>query len=267
MEQLPPVVQVEIAGRQAQVFHDQLVQTVVDQAQRHFVDRKILIPLLDHRLERHVAEQGHLFPVLAADLALGAADQNIGLDTDLPQQADRMLGGLGLQLAGRLQIGDQRQVDVQAISLADVERELADGLQKRLAFDVAHRAADLGDHDVDVVVGQFVDAILDFVGDVGDDLDGFAQEFAPPLLVDHRQVDLAGGVVRVAGQGAVGEAFVMAQVQVGLAAVVQHVDFAVLVGTHRAGVDVDVGIELLHPHPQAAPLEQHADRGAGEPLA
>ena len=33
------------------------------------------------------------------------------------------------------------------------------------------------------------------------------------------------------------------------------------------GIDVDVRIELLHPHAQAALFEQHADRRAGEPLA
>ena len=43
----------------------------------------------------------------------------------------------------------------------------------------------------------------------------------------------------------------MAQVEVGLAAVVEHVDFAVLVGAHRARIDVDVRIELLHPHASA----------------
>ena len=59
----------------------------------------------------------------------------------------------------------------------------------------------------------------------------------------------------------------MAQVEVGLGAVVEDVDLAVLVGAHRAGIDVDVGIELLQPDAQAAVLQQHADRGAGQPLA
>ena len=59
----------------------------------------------------------------------------------------------------------------------------------------------------------------------------------------------------------------MAQVEVGLAAVVEHVDFAVLVGAHRAGIDVDVRIELLHADPQSAMLQQHADRRAGQSLA
>ena len=108
---------------------------------------------------------------------------------------------------------------------------------------------------------------LDFVGDVRNHLHGLAQELAAPLLVDDRQVDLAGRVVRVAGQRAVREPLVVAQVEVGLAAVVEHVDFAVLIGAHRARIDVDVRIELLHPHAQAACFEQHADRGAGQPFA
>ena len=82
----------------------------------------------------------------------GATDQNVGLDTDFAQLADRVLRRFGLQLAGRFQVRHQRQVDVQAILLADVERKLANRFQKRQAFDVADRAADLGDHDIDVVV-------------------------------------------------------------------------------------------------------------------
>ena len=115
-------------------------------------------------------------------------------------------------------------------------------------------------------VGQLVDDALDFVGDVRNDLHGLAQKLAAPFLVDDRQVDLAGRVVRIARQRAVGEPLVVAQVEIGLAAVVEHVHFAVLVGAHRARIDVDVRIELLHPHPQAAAFEQHADTALVSPL-
>ena len=178
-----------------------------------------------------------------------------------------MLRRLGLQFAGRFQIRHQREMDVQAVFLADIERKLADRFQKRLAFDIADRAADFGDDDVDVVVGQLVNDALDFVRDVRNDLHGFAQEFAAAFLVDHAQINLAGGVVRIARQRAVGESFVVAQIEIGLAAVVEHVDFAVLVRAHRAGIDVDVRIELLHPHAQAAAFQQQADAGAGQPFA
>ncbi len=115
--------------------------------------------------------------------------------------------------------------------------------------------------------GQLADDAFDLVGDVRDDLDGFAEVLAAALLVDDRLVDLAGGVVAVAGERAVGEAFVVAEVEVGLAAVVEHVDFAVLVGAHRARIDVDVRVELLHADCEAAGFEQHADGGAGESLS
>ena len=59
----------------------------------------------------------------------------------------------------------------------------------------------------------------------------------------------------------------MAQVEVGFAAVVQHVDFAVLVGAHGARIDVDIGVELLHADAEPALFQQHADRGAGQSFA
>ncbi len=88
-----------------------------------------------------------------------------------------------------------------------------------------------------------------------------------PLLLDDGLVDLAGGEVAVAAERGVGEALVVAQVEVGFGAVVEDVDLAVLVGTHRPRIDVEVGVELLEPDAQAAVLQQHADRGAGEALA
>ena len=58
----------------------------------------------------------------------------------------------------------------------------------------------------------------------------------------------------------------MAEVQVGLRAVVEHVDLTMLVRTHRPRVDVDVRVELLEPDPQPSLLQQHADRGARQPF-
>ncbi len=87
-----------------------------------------------------------------AQRVLRAANEHVGLNTDLPELADRVLRRLGLQLFGRLQIRHEREVNVEAILLAHVERELANRFQKRQALDVADRAADLGDHDVDAFV-------------------------------------------------------------------------------------------------------------------
>ena len=100
--------------------------------------------------------------------------------------------------------------------------------------------------------GHRADPRLDLVGDVRDDLDGVAEVLAAPLLGDHAGVDLAGGDVGRAVQLGVEEALVVADVEVGLGAVVGDEDLAVLERVHRAGVDVEVRVELLHRDAQAA---------------
>ena len=213
----------------------------------------------------HISEILRLIDV--RDRPVGAADDRVGLDADRAQRGDRVLGRLGLQLAGRADVGHQRDVQEEHVVAADLVADLADGLEERQRLDVADGAADLGDHHVDVGAGHRADAVLDLVGDVRDDLDGVAEVLAAALLGDHLGVDLAGGDVGDAGEVDVEEALVVADVEVGLGAVVGDEDLAVLERVHRAGVDVEVGVELLHRDPQAARLEQAAEAGGGQPLA
>ena len=94
-------------------------------------------------------------------------------------------------------VGHEREVDVHAALAADLDGELADGLEERQRLDVADRAADLGDHDVDVLgLGDQLDAVLDLVRDVRDDLHGAAEVVAAALLADDGVVDGAGRDVR-----------------------------------------------------------------------
>jgi hypothetical protein len=65
---------------------------------------------------------------------------------------------------------------------------------------------------------------------VGNDLNGFAEVVAAALLEDDLLVDAAGGVVVVAREGRVGEALVVAEVEIGFSAVVGDENFAVLKG-------------------------------------
>ena len=78
------------------------------------------------------------------------------------------------------------------------------------------------------------DGVLDLVGDVGNDLHGGAEILAAALLVDHRLVDPAGGDVVLPGERPIDEALVVAQVEIGLGAVVGHEDLAVLERRHGA---------------------------------
>ena len=180
---------------------------------------------------RDVGEQGDLVADLVADRVVGAQHDHVGLDADAAQLLDRVLGRLRLELAGGRERGQQRDVDVQHVRPADVLAHLADGLEERQRFDVADRAADLDDHDVRVAIARDPrDALLDLVRDVGDDLDRAAEVVAAPLLGDDRLVDAPGRDVAQLGQVRVDEALVVAQVEVGLGAVVGDEDLAVLVG-------------------------------------
>ena len=159
-------------------------------------------------------------------------------------------------------------MDVAAVLGALLQADLADGLQEGLALDIAGGTADLGDNDIGLgALGQVINVALDLVGDVGDDLHGLAQVGALPLLVQDVPVDFAGGQVGVFVQVFIDKTLIMAQVQVGLGAVVRHEHLAVLQGAHRAGVHIDVGIQLLAGHLQPAGLEQTAQAGRCDALA
>ena len=159
-------------------------------------------------------------------------------------------------------------MQVEDVLGADLAAELADRLEERLRLDVADRAADLGDDDVGGGrLGDRADARLDLVRDVRDHLHGRAEVLALALLAQHAVPDAAGGVVRGPREVLVDEALVVADVEIGLGAVLGDEHLAVLERAHRPRVDVEVRVELLHLHLQPARLEQAAERGGGDPLA
>ena len=157
-------------------------------------------------------------------------------------------------------------MDIDGVVARQVVAELADRLEIRQALDVADRAADLAEHEVETFAAV-ADEILDRVGDVRDDLDGGAEIVAAPLLGEDLLVDAAGGDVVHPRRRAAGEALVMAEIEVGLGAVVGDEDLAVLVGRHRARIDVEVGIELAQADFVAARLQQRAERRRRQTLA
>ena len=93
---------------------------------------------------------------------------------------------------------------------------------------------------------------------MGNDLDRAAKEVTVALAVDEGLVYRALCDIGVAVEALVDEALVVAQVEVTLMAVVGHEDLAVLEGAHRARVDVEVGVHLLHRDLVAAALEKAA---------
>jgi len=179
-----------------------------------------------------------------------------------------VLGGLGLQLIRAGQKWQQRDMHVEGAISAQVLAQLPDRFEEGQPFDVAHRAAHLDDDYIGICVPRgILDAPLDLVRDMRNDLDRSAQEVAVALLGEHCAVDLAGGDVVFLAQRHVGESLVVAQVEVRLCAVFSDEYLTMLVGRHRARIDVQVGIQLLHGHRNAPALEQPADRRGRNPFA
>ena len=247
----------------AETGQNEVVEPLAAELEGDFVDR-VHVERLDHACGVHVGEAGDLGLDLFVERVFGAADEHGRLNPGLHQFAHRVLGRLGLELAGGADVGDEGQVDVQGAG-PDLLAELADPLQERQALDVAHGAAHLADHHV-VALREHAHRSLDLVGDVGDDLYRAPQVVAPALPVDDRPVDAPRGGVVLLGQAGVDEAFVVAEIKVRLGAVLGHVHLAVLQRRKRTRVDVDVGVEFLQSDAEPPLLQEHAERCGGNPL-
>src|SRR5499427_3665363 len=183
---------------------------------------------LNHRAFANITEQRELAPLAFRDRPVGAAQENIRLDADRAQFLHRVLGGLGLEFSGAGDERHQSEMDVQRMPAWQVVTELADRFKERQTFDVADGAADLAQHEVVAFIAVSAE-ILDGVGDVRDDLNGGAEVIAATLAREDVLIDAAGRNVVVARSGAPGKALVVAEVEVGLGAVVGNEDLPVLV--------------------------------------
>ncbi len=94
-----------------------------------------------------------------------------------------------------------------------------------------------------------------------------AEIVAAPLLGDDVLVDAAGGDVVGLARRTAGEALVVAEVEIGLRAVVGDEDLAVLIRAHRARIDVEIGVELAQPDRVAARLQERAEGRRRQTLA
>ena len=151
---------------------------------------------------------------------------------------------------------------------AEVPAYLADSFDEGQGFDIADRAADFGDDEVILAAfAEEVDISFDFVGDVGDDLYRFSEKFAFTFAGDDIIIYASSGDVVGLGGSDVEESFVVAEVEVRFRAVVGDEALAVFVGVERTGVDVDVRVELLDRHLEAAGLEEHAEGSRDDAFA
>ncbi|OPZ73014.1 MAG: hypothetical protein BWY82_01247 [Verrucomicrobia bacterium ADurb.Bin474] len=188
------------------------------------------------------------------------------MDPDLTEFGDALLTGLGLEFAGGLDVGQERDMDEKHVFLADFQRELSHGFEEGKPFDVADSSANFRDEDVNVVAG-IGQTGLDLVGHMRDNLNGAAQVVAAALGLDDREIDLAGGDAGRAGTGDVHEALIVAEVEVGFGAIIQHIDFAVLEWIHGARIHVQVRIKLLDLDTLAPLFEESTQSRSSQPFS
>ena len=65
----------------------------------------------------------------------------------------------------------------------------------------------------------------------------------------------------------IGEALVVTKIEIGLSAVVEHINFPVLERVHRPGINIQIRIEFLENYAQTTGFEQRAERGCGQAFA
>ncbi len=128
-------------------------------------------------------------------------------------------------------------------------------------FDIAHGAANFDDGYIDIG-GHFAAGGFDFVGYVRNDLHGFAKIIAAAFTLNDVFVNAAGREIVRLAERRMGEALVVAKVEICFGAVICDEHFAMLERTHGAGIDVQVWIELLQGDAKA-PAFQKAANGRG----
>src|SRR5258708_16213915 len=132
------------------------------------------------------------------------------------------------------------------VAVADFERKFTNRFEERQTLDVAGSAADFCNDDVGFgLFAKNMDSVLDFVRNVRDDLDRFSQVLSFALIVQNGLVHLSAGEVIEPREFAIGESLVMAKVQVGFGSIIEDINLAVLIGVHRAWIDVEIGVKLL----------------------
>jgi len=257
----------QLAFRQLQALQHLYVETLVEQVDGNLVDARG-IHAAQHGIDINVAEMRDLRPHSIIDLVVGTADDEIGLHAHAAHLLHGMLRGLRLHLVRSGDVGYEAHMDEHDVVGSEFVAQLAHRLDERLALDVADGAADFGDHDMrSRLAGSAQHALLDGVGYMWDDLHRAAEEVAASFTRDERLVNRALREIRFAREALVDETLVMAQVEVAFVPVVGNEDLAMLKRRHRAGIDIQVWVHLLHSHPVSARFQQMPERCGGDALA
>ena len=147
IQQAAPGTPIHIAEWQAQAADHVCIQVLGVEHLGDVIDGRC-IGAGNHGFFIHVAHATDLVLHGLRHIPVRAQDQRIRDDADAAQGSHGVLGGLGFQLAGWGQVRHQGNVDEQHAIPAHLLADLTGCLHEGLGFDVAHGAANFGDHHV-----------------------------------------------------------------------------------------------------------------------
>ena len=126
-----PFAHVGRLGLEAQLLANEFIHLFALKHQWHLVNGMLHIDLLNHAVDRHITEEGNLLAHILVDGFLRTADKNVRLDANLAQLGNGLLSGLGLQLAGRPDVGHVGDVHKNGIAAPAFEGKFPNGLKER----------------------------------------------------------------------------------------------------------------------------------------
>ena len=206
-----------------------MVQAFFHQQQRHVIDG-FRIDTLDDCAGGDVAEARHFGAHCVGEFVFRSAHQDVRLNTEFEQLLHGVLGRFGLELSGCRQVGDEGQVHNQGL-LGAFPLHLTHRLDVGQGLNVADRSPNFSNDEVKIRFGtQDLNAALDFIRDVWNDLNGLTEVLASAFFVNDRLVNPAGGVVVGLRGLDVQEPLVVPQVQVRFGTINRDVALPVFVG-------------------------------------
>ncbi len=186
MHQLLIITHLQRIRFQTELLTDQVVNPVIHQSNRHFVDRELRVNFFNDRPLFHIAKQSNLVRVLTANRLLCPHNQYVRLNPNLTQLLHTVLRRFRLGFASSLQVGNQSQMNKETAVLANVQGDLTNRLQKRQTLDVTHSPAQFGNHNIHTRLRQAQNRRFNLVRNVRHYLHSTTQIHPATLLVDHR---------------------------------------------------------------------------------
>ena len=111
-----------------------------------------------------------------------------------------------------------------------------------------------------MVASTGVNPALNFVSNMGDDLNRTTQIVATALTTQNRLVNLAAGEVIILGHFGTQETFIVTKIQISLGSVLGNIDLTMLIRTHGSRINIEIGVELKNGDTQTSGLEHSTQR-------